>query len=129
VRGFVATVFAWLRVVGINEAYRLCAAQRVLRVEELDHGEGWDALIADRHTIDNAIEARRALGRLAELPNPECRDLTLRVAGFSYVELAHMTGGRTCTNVNRQLVKARARIRHAELDEAGPSRGDEPLHG
>ena len=41
------------------------------------------------------------------------RDLSLLVAGFRYREIAAMTGGRTFTNVNKQLVRARAAIRRA----------------
>ncbi len=116
-------IFAWLRVVAIHEAYRLSAAGRGAHLEDLGQGEGWEAIIADRTTIDDAIEARRALRRLAELPNRQREDLTLRVAGFSYVEIGQITGGRTYTNVNKHLTKARARIRLAELREAGAKSG------
>jgi hypothetical protein len=37
------------------------------------------------------------------------RDLTLKVAGFSYVETAEMTGGRTRGNPNRHLTKSWSR--------------------
>ena len=40
-------------------------------------------------------------------------------AGYSYREIRQLTPGRTHTNVNKQLAKARARIRLAELQEAG----------
>ncbi len=116
-------IFAWLRVVAIHEAYRLCGAQRDAHLEDLVHSEGWEAVIADRRTIDDAIEARRALRRLAELPERQRQDLTLRVAGFSYTEIREITGGRTYTNVNKHLTKARARIRRAELREAGANSG------
>ena len=89
------TWFAWLRVVAVHEAYRLCEADRVAYLEDLDQAEGWEAVTPDRHTLENAIEARRALRRLAELPGRERRNLTLKVAGFSYVEIAEMTGGLT----------------------------------
>ncbi len=56
---------------------------------------------------------------MAELPERQRRDLVLRVAGFSYREIAELTGGRTYTNVNKHLRKARARIRLEELREAG----------
>ena len=114
-----ATMFAWLRVVAIHEAYRLSAAERGAHLEDLAHSQGWDAVIADRVTIDDALEARRALGRLAELPARQRQDLCLRVGGFSYREIAQITGGRTYTNVNKHLRKARARIRLAELPETG----------
>jgi RNA polymerase sigma factor (sigma-70 family) len=110
-----STIFAWLRVVAIHEAYRLCVAERGAHLEDLDHSQGWDAVIADRVTMDDAIEARRALRNLAELPERQRRDLFLRVAGFSYREIAQITGARTYTNVDKHLRKARARIRLAEL--------------
>jgi len=108
-------IFAWLRVVAIHEAYRLAAAERGAHLEDLGHSQGWDAVIADPVTIDHAVEARRALRSLAQLPARQRQDLSLRVAGFSYREIAQITGGRTYTNVNKHLCKARARIRLAEL--------------
>jgi hypothetical protein len=115
-------IFAWLRVVAIHEAYLLSAADRDAHLEDLDYSEGWDAVIADRATIDDALEARRALRRLAELRARQRRDLSLRVAGFSYREITQITGDRTYTNVHKHLRKARARIRLEELREAGAKR-------
>jgi RNA polymerase sigma factor (sigma-70 family) len=112
-------IFTWLRVVATHEAYRLSRAHRTPHLEDIDHSEGWDAVIADRVTIDDTLEARRALERLAELPPRQRRDLALRVAGFTYREIAQLTGGRTYTNVNKHLRKARARIRLEELRDAG----------
>ena len=110
-----ATLFAWLRVVAVHEAYRLCRAQqRDAHLEDLGDGDGWEALIADGPTIDDALEVRRALRLVAELPERQREDLSLLVAGFSYREIGEMTGGRTYTNVNKHLAKARARIRLAE---------------
>jgi DNA-directed RNA polymerase specialized sigma24 family protein len=93
-------IFTWLRVVAIHEAYRLSRIHRTPRLEDLDHSEGWDAVIAHHVMIDDT-------------------DLALRVAGFSYREIAQLTGGRTYTNVNKHLRKARARIRLKELGDAG----------
>jgi DNA-directed RNA polymerase specialized sigma24 family protein len=86
-------------VVAIHEAYRLSRIHRIAHLEDIDHSEGWDAVIPHRVAIDETIEARRALERLAELPPRQRRDLALRVAGFSYREIAKITGGRTYTNV------------------------------
>jgi RNA polymerase sigma factor (sigma-70 family) len=103
-------IFAWLRVVAVHEAYRLCRArQRESHLEDLDRG--WEAFIAGGTTIDDLVEARQALRLLARLPARQREDLALLVAGFSYREIAEMTGGRTLTNVTKQLTKARARIR------------------
>jgi DNA-directed RNA polymerase specialized sigma24 family protein len=80
--------------------------------------------------IDGALEAREALRVLAALPARQRDDLALFVAGFSYREIAQITGGRTHTNVNKQLAKARARIRLAELRAvAGPKPGADPPNG
>jgi DNA-directed RNA polymerase specialized sigma24 family protein len=59
------------------------------------------------------LEGWSVLRALAGLPDRQRRDLPLRVAGFTYREIAAMTEGRTYTNVNKHLVKARARIRRA----------------
>jgi RNA polymerase sigma factor (sigma-70 family) len=109
-------IFAWLRVVAVHEAYRLCRVHRHdARLKEVDHGEGWEAVVASGTTIDDVIEARQALRLLASLPERQREDLSLQVAGFSYREIADMTGGRTLTNVSKHLVKARARVRREQV--------------
>jgi hypothetical protein len=108
-------IFAWLRVVAIHEAYRLSAIERrTTRLAKLraDDRHGED-LSADPHTLDDALEALEALRALAALPGRQRVDLTLKVAGFTYEEIRAITGGRTYTNVNKSLVKARARIRRS----------------
>jgi RNA polymerase sigma factor (sigma-70 family) len=106
------SILAWLRVVAVHEAYRLCRAQqRDAHLEDLAHGEGWEAFVADGTTIDDVVEAHRALGLLARLPERQRDDLSLLVAGFSHREIAEMTGGRTLTNVNKHLARARGRMR------------------
>ena len=50
---------------------------------------------------------------LAALPERHRSDLTLKVAGHSYDEIRALTLGRTFTNLNKSLVKARAGIRRA----------------
>jgi DNA-directed RNA polymerase specialized sigma24 family protein len=110
------SIFAWLRVVAIREAYRLSrTACSDAHLEDLGAGDGWEALIPGIWSLDETIEARAALRLLAELPEREREDLTLLVAGFSYREIAEMTGGRTFTNVSKQLARARARMRLARL--------------
>lgn len=108
-----ATAFAWLRVVAIHEAYRLSAIdRRDARLEQLRSQDGdWHEVIADPRSIDDALEALEALRALASLPERGRTDLALRVAGYTYEEIRAQTPGRTRTNVNKSLVKARARIR------------------
>jgi DNA-directed RNA polymerase specialized sigma24 family protein len=107
-------IFAWLRVVAIHEAYRLAAlARRARHLECLNIDEhDWQELIADPRTLDEAVTALEALRTLASLPERQRSDLTLKVSGYSYEEIRALTPGRTFTNVNKSLVKARARIRH-----------------
>src|SRR5215204_1181642 len=108
------SVFAWLYVVAIHEAYRLSAIERrELHLEDLAIEGDWETILAGRVTIEDQLEALEPLRALAALPDRQRQDLSLRVAGFSYREIAAMTDGRTYTNVNKHLVKARARIRRA----------------
>jgi len=113
-------IFAWLRVVAIHEAYRISAIERRdARLERLRPDEGdWHDMIADPHSLDDAVAALEALRALASLPERQRSDLTLKVAGYSYEEILALTPGRTATNLNKSLVKARRRLRlnRAPLD-------------
>jgi DNA-directed RNA polymerase specialized sigma24 family protein len=108
-----STLFGWLYVVAVHEAFRLCAVDR--REARLEHllgdEDGWQEIVADRRSVELAHDAVEALRALAALPPRLREDLALRVAGFSYEEIRVVTGGRTFTNVNKSLVKARTRIR------------------
>jgi RNA polymerase sigma factor (sigma-70 family) len=111
-----SSIFAWLRVVAIHEAYRLSrSTSSDARLEDLGAADGWEALIPGIWSLDETIEARAALRLVAQLPEREREDLALLIAGFSYREIAEMTGGRTFTNVSKRLAKARARVRLARL--------------
>ena len=129
-------------VVAIHEAYRLSAIdRRDARLERLRPEDGnWHELIADPRSLDQALEALEALRALASLPERRRNDLALKVAGYSYEEIRAQTPGRTRTNVNKSLVKARARIRRMRPDAAagreaatgatgkrGPNRALDPL--
>src|SRR5215212_9693547 len=115
-----ASVFAWLYVVAIHEAYRLSAIERrELHLEDLAIEGDWETILAGRVTVEDQLEALEALCALAALPDRQRRDLSLRVAGFTYREIAAMTGGRTYTNVNKHLVKARTAIRRANESDPG----------
>ena len=114
------SVFGWLYVVATREAFRLCERERrYIHLEAMLPAGTWDAVIAGTVSVDDIVEAREALEILAGLPERQRADLTLLVAGFSYVEIAEMTGGRTYTNVNKHIAKARARVRLARLGDRG----------
>jgi DNA-directed RNA polymerase specialized sigma24 family protein len=107
------SIFGWLRVVAIHEAYRLSALRRrepCLERPRLDEAD-WTDTIADSRSIDDAIEALEALRVLASLPDRQRQDLALKIAGYSYEEIRRRIPGRSATNVNKSLVKARRRIR------------------
>jgi DNA-directed RNA polymerase specialized sigma24 family protein len=113
------SIFGWLCVVATREAVRLCERdRRHLHLETMLPVGSWDAVIADARSIHDILEAREALEILASLPDRQRADLTLLVAGFSYVEIAELTSGRTYTNVNKHLAKARARVRLARLGDS-----------
>ena len=108
-------VFAWLRVVAIHEAYRLLAIERRETKHHPVHPrdrEQWD-VAADPGSLDDAIEALDALRVLASLPQRQREDLALKVAGYSYKEIRARTPGRTMSNVDKSLRKARARARRS----------------
>ena len=107
-------IFAWLRVVAIHEAYRLLAIdRRDARLERLRREDGdWHDTIADPRSLDDAVAALEALRVLAALP-PSANAPTSRSRSpdTATTRSRVMTGGRTLTNLNKSLVKARARIR------------------
>lgn len=111
------TLFGWLRTVAIHEAYALSRQQRrttSLERPDAPQADGHAALVEDRRTLEAAVEARRALRVLADLPERQRTTLALRVAGFRYAEIQRLRGDATYTNVNKQLVKARRQIRTLE---------------
>jgi DNA-directed RNA polymerase specialized sigma24 family protein len=108
-------IFAWLRVVAVHEAYRLSAIdRRDARLESLLSENGdWQDITPDPRSLDDDVTALEALRALASLPDRRRTDLTLKIAGYSYEEIRALTPGRTFTNLNKSLVKARAEIRRA----------------
>jgi DNA-directed RNA polymerase specialized sigma24 family protein len=117
------SIFGWLYVVATREAYRLCERERRhLHLEAMLPDGSWDAVIADAFSVDDILEAHEALEILARLPDRQRADLSLLVAGFSYLEIAERTGGRTYINVNKHIARARARVRLARLSDSATER-------
>jgi DNA-directed RNA polymerase specialized sigma24 family protein len=108
-------VFGWLRVVAIHEAYRLLTIRRREATAHSPRTPDDDpcTLAIEPHTVDDAIEALEALRTLASLPQRQRQDLTLHTAGYTYEEIRARTPGRTMTNVDKSLRKARSRVRHS----------------
>ena len=64
-----ASVFAWLYVVAIHEAYRLSAIERrELHLEDLAIEGDWETILAGRVTVEDQLEALEALRALAAYP-------------------------------------------------------------
>jgi RNA polymerase sigma factor (sigma-70 family) len=108
-------VFGWLRTVAIHEAYRLSGIER--RDARLDAAVspgaavvGTDRIADARACLDDLLEARLALARVAALPPRQRRLFALQIAGLSYAETAAVTGDSVRT-VDRQLGRAHARVR------------------
>lgn len=114
------TLFAWLVTVAGHEGHRLSKVQR--REASLDAATRGTPDEADRGalakripapgTVDQSLEARRALRALADLPACQRRFAVLRVSGLSYAEIAEQEGV-TYTNVNKHLAKASRRLKDA----------------
>ncbi|HYF24937.1 MAG TPA: sigma-70 family RNA polymerase sigma factor [Baekduia sp.] len=107
------TLFAWLRTVAVREAWRL--ARREPRDGHLELVPDSDERLAG-DTLQDTVAAHDALRTLAALPAPQRQCLTLIVGGHSYADVTHLTG-RSYSSVNRQLVKARRRLRQRDLDD------------
>lgn len=115
-------LFAWLRTVAVHQAYRMSRQEwRDVRLEDLAGDQGWERLLGGAHSLDDALEARRALATLAALPVRQREDLALLIGGYSYREIAQRAGPdtRSVNNVNKRLTKARTRIRRLEAGIAG----------
>ena len=69
------TLFGWLRTVAVHEAYRLSGEDcRHARLEELAEGGEWEAVAGEGPSLEDAVEARRALAVLAP-----CRRFSARI--------------------------------------------------
>ncbi len=114
------TLFGWLVTVAVHEAYELSRRDRRARplseyrdAEPEAHG---DVMFARRPSLEDQLEARRALATLDELPEKSRRYLALQIAGYSYHEITELAGDVTWTNVNKWLAKAK---RTLEARDAG----------
>jgi RNA polymerase sigma factor (sigma-70 family) len=103
-------IVSWLGVVAVNEARRLLVAQA--RHAEFDEGTADSAALASgaHPKLDVVVEAHEALQHITALSPQQMRIFSLHVAGFKYEEICAATGY-SWTQVNRHLVKARARLR------------------
>jgi RNA polymerase sigma factor (sigma-70 family) len=109
---------AWMKTVLKREAMALRAyRERMLGVGADEVGDPVERLSAEGIGPDERLEQREQLARSREalrtLKPAELRSLTLRAAGYSYVEIAKITGF-SASKVNRSLATGRARF-HRQL--------------
>jgi DNA-directed RNA polymerase specialized sigma24 family protein len=110
------SIFDWLYDVAIREAYRLREAERARTdIAAVLPAESREAPCPDAFYLDEILEAREALHILASLPDRQRTYLTLAVAGFSYDEIAGITGERTLSTVRKHVAKAQGRVRLVRL--------------
>jgi len=108
-----ATVRAWLVTVACREAVRLDRASR--RIAPLASGEPEAGEVAEPAApddpFDRALAVTEALEAVANLPERRRRMAMLHALGFSYREIAELTGHSPRT-VDKQLRRARKVVRH-----------------
>jgi RNA polymerase sigma factor (sigma-70 family) len=108
------TVLAWLVKVAIHEAFKLIRRDdRELSLDATLDGHAERLLASPAPGPDEIVEQREQLATISSLPDRQQRILWLRALGLSYEEMALFTG---CTprTIERQLQRARARIRFGE---------------
>jgi DNA-directed RNA polymerase specialized sigma24 family protein len=99
-----------LRVVATREALRLLKGQARLAAFDEDAVEPPPALVDGGASLELAIDAHEALEQLTALSPQQIRIFSLHVAGLSYEEICDVTGY-SWTQVNRHMVRSRARLR------------------
>jgi DNA-directed RNA polymerase specialized sigma24 family protein len=120
-----ATVFAWLRVVAIREAWRQCARTRseqpaggflMACAGELDLGEHPEPA-ADTCDLADQVAARiqhaQRLKDLATIKPDDRQTLYLKGLGYRYREIMQITGA-SYTAVNRRITEGRHALRKLE---------------
>jgi RNA polymerase sigma factor (sigma-70 family) len=102
---------SWLATTAVHEAYKL--------IRRRDHDVSFEdagarALAGAGPGLEELIELRERLGSFRRLSERQQRLLWLHGLGLSYAEISLATG---CTprTVERQLLRAKRRIREAEL--------------
>jgi RNA polymerase sigma factor (sigma-70 family) len=109
------SIVGWLRIVARREAIRLAQHDRAtVPMSALDPGRlpsRSRPMCCPPADATDRCRALEALAVVAGLPERKRAFLTLKVAGYSYDEIAAKLGVSWLT-VNRQLVRARAAVRH-----------------
>jgi RNA polymerase sigma factor (sigma-70 family) len=114
------SIVGWLFVVAANEARRLlCAPHHA----ELDENSGRDVSSYRSRTVDVevTVETYEALEEIADLSEQQVRIFSLHLAGLTYTEICAATGY-SRRQVDRHIVRARARLRERHSDQQHAAR-------
>jgi RNA polymerase sigma factor (sigma-70 family) len=123
------STFSWLCIVAINEARRILKGQaRNVEFDE-DLAEPTPAHLDRGADLELTIEARQALELIAaELSEQKVRIFSLHVAGLTYDEICAATGY-SWTQVNRHIVRSRARLKESRTERQDPDGPRAPRGG
>jgi RNA polymerase sigma factor (sigma-70 family) len=107
------TALNWLARTAVHEAFKLLRRdRRELSLEtDLEQDTAVVALTSEATPVE-VIERRERLAELGGLPERQQRALWLHALGLSYTEIARHEGC-TVRTVERQLLRARERVRKA----------------
>src|SRR4051812_38228021 len=103
------SAFWWLYRVAVREAWKMSAVD----CRHVPRGEGAEVAceVTDAATpVDDVVEYREELRSLRTLPERQRRILLLYALGFTYAEIARMTGD-TARTVERQLRRSKETLR------------------
>ena len=107
--------FWWLYRTAVREVWRLSRDRRRQRPGG-DATEVTGMARTQAQDIEEFLDDREQLRSLADVPERKRRMLMLSGMGFTYPEIARMTGDSVRT-VERQLLRARAGLREARQDD------------
>ncbi len=115
------TAVAWLVTTAIREAIRLTRrAGREVSLEDLLDDAGELQELDRRPATDEVVECRLRLESLRLLTDRQQRFVWLQALGWSYTEMAQLTGA-TPRTIDRQLLRARRTLEIAP--RVGPPSG------
>jgi RNA polymerase sigma factor (sigma-70 family) len=110
---------AWLVTTAVREAIRMTRrAGRELYLEDLLDDTGELQHLGEHPAADEAVECRLRLESLHALPDRQQRFVWLQALGWSYAEIAELTGA-TPRTIDRQLLRARRALNIAPAVTGG----------
>lgn len=115
----------WLYRVATREAWRLTSIERgavsySATIDDPDHWGLGASEPASPQDVEATVGARTRLDAVRALPERERRIVLLQAFGFTHAEIARRTGD-TVRTVERQLRRAKQRLRSGDVEDLPPS--------